>query len=181
MIRRNEMNRFQVAVALSEINNYDAAKREEICTLAVDLLTAAPAPSAPDLSTLPRFAIFELKDGVYEHPLGSYVLFRDIEKLLAAPAPSAPSDDGMYFLQDKRSYVGNCVVWWAKDNKGYTTQIEQAHRYTKEQAFAQHKGRASDIPWPCSVVLPHAKPTIDMQDLHKTDYARTVPTMGNRF
>jgi hypothetical protein len=34
------MNRYEIAVALSEINNYDAAKRDEICARAIEFLTA---------------------------------------------------------------------------------------------------------------------------------------------
>lgn len=36
------MTRFELCVGLSEINNFDAQKREEICTQAIELLTAAP-------------------------------------------------------------------------------------------------------------------------------------------
>lgn len=81
-------------------------------------------------------------------------------------------EEELYFLQDTRSYVGNCPLWWAKDNKGYTTRIDLAHRYTKEQAFAQHRCRDSDLPWPVSMVEPLARLTIDIQDLHKVKHTK---------
>ena len=89
--------------------------------------------------------------------------------LAAQPVSKQPAKDDLYFLQDSRSYVGNCPLWWAKGGNGYTTRINLAHRYTKEQAFAQHKRRKTDIPWPCSMVEPLQNMTIDVQDLHKTN------------
>jgi hypothetical protein len=60
------------------------------------VLQSAPVPQptehppcegvqAFDLSKLRRFACFEIEDGIYEHASGSYVLFRDVRDLLAAP------------------------------------------------------------------------------------------------
>jgi hypothetical protein len=63
------------------------------------MLTAAPnkpaaiepvASQAIDLSKLRRFACFEIEDGIYEHQSVSYVLFRDVEALLASQ-PSQPA------------------------------------------------------------------------------------------
>jgi hypothetical protein len=85
-------------------------------------------------------------------------------------------DDGLYYLQDKRTYVGNCPMWWVKDGNGYTTRLDTAHRYTKDEAFAQHRMRETDIPWPCNVVDPLERPTIDVQDLHRTDYFKSLKT-----
>lgn len=34
-----------------------------------------------NIQSLRRFAIFESEDGIYENPHGSYVLFRDVEKM----------------------------------------------------------------------------------------------------
>lgn len=31
-----------------------------------------------------------------------------------------------YYLQDKRQYVGNDMLWWAKDGAGYTTDVSKA-------------------------------------------------------
>lgn len=73
----------------------------------------------------------------------------------------AMSDE--YYLQDNRSYVGNDVLWWAKDGKGYTTNLSKAHVYTKEQAVSQHNCRESDIPWPKEYVDQKTRPAVDMQ------------------
>jgi len=78
---------------------------------------------------------------------------------------AGPVDDGMYFIQDTRSYVGNCVVWWGKDSRGYTTNISEAGRYTHKQAFSQMESRDTDIPWKCIDIEPLARQTIDAQYL----------------
>lgn len=91
----------------------------------------------------------------------------------------AATDGEMYFLQDESAVVGNCAVWWAKDGKGYTTKLDQAHRFTQAEAFAQNKERASDIPWPCSAVDLVAHRTIDVQDLTQANFfARSL--IGNQ-
>ncbi len=71
--------------------------------------------------------------------------------------------DELYYLQDKRSYVGNDILWWAKDGKGYTTDLSQAEVYTKEEALRQHQSRESDVPWPKNYIDQHTRPAVDMQ------------------
>lgn len=55
-------------------------------------------------------------------------------------------NDKLFYLQDSRSYVGNDVLWWARNGAGYTTDLSKAHIYTKEDAVAQHNMRETDIP-----------------------------------
>ena len=43
-----------------------------------------------------------------------------------------------YYLQDSRGHVGNDMLFWAKDGKGYTTDLSRAHVYTKGDAVRQH-------------------------------------------
>jgi hypothetical protein len=57
-----------------------------------------------------------------------------------------------YFIQDARQYVGNCVLWWCPDGGGYTTQIDEAGRYSEEKAKEIARNRDTDIPWPEDVV-----------------------------
>lgn len=56
-----------------------------------------------------------------------------------------PTD--LYYIQDSREYVGNCVVFWGKNNSGYVCDITKAGLYTYEEAMSQHKSRHTDIPW----------------------------------
>lgn len=68
-----------------------------------------------------------------------------------------------FYLQDKRTYVGNDVMWWAKDGKGYTTDVSKAHVYTKEEAFGQHECRETDVPWPKDYIETKVRPAVDVQ------------------
>ncbi len=69
----------------------------------------------------------------------------------------------LYYLQDSRTYVGNDVLWWAKDGKGYTTDLSKAHVYTKDEAVSQHDSRETDIPWPKDYIDAKTRPAVDMQ------------------
>jgi rRNA maturation endonuclease Nob1 len=69
----------------------------------------------------------------------------------------------LYYLQDNRSYVGNDILFWAKDGKGYTTDLSSAEIYTKDKALSQHRCRETDIPWPKDYIDSRTRPAVDMQ------------------
>ena len=73
----------------------------------------------------------------------------------------------LFYLQDKRSYVGNDVLWWAKNGNGYTTDLRKAHVYTEDEANAQHKMRETDIPWEKEFIDSISRPVVDMQLLKR--------------
>jgi len=68
-----------------------------------------------------------------------------------------------FYLQDSRSYVGNDMLFWAADGKGYTTDMRKAEVYTREKALAQHQCRETDIPWPKAYIDARTRPAVDMQ------------------
>jgi len=74
-----------------------------------------------------------------------------------------------FYLQDSRSYVGNDVLWWAKDGRGYTTDLSKAHIYTKEDAQRQHDSRPSDIPWPKDYIDQKTRPAVDVQHIKRDE------------
>ena len=55
----------------------------------------------------------------------------------------------LFYVQDKRTVVGNCALWWCPDNKGYTCDISKAGLYTAQQTMSM---RDTDIPWPKELV-----------------------------
>lgn len=60
-------------------------------------------------------------------------------------------DKEMYYIQN--GFSGNAIVWWAKDSKGYTSNLNEAGKFTKEFAFNQVAcGRSGEYAWPCSYV-----------------------------
>lgn len=71
--------------------------------------------------------------------------------------------DDLFYLQDSRSYVGNDMLFWAKDGNGYTTDISKAAVYSKVEAVAHHQSRESDIPWPKEYIDARTRPAVDMQ------------------
>lgn len=84
-------------------------------------------------------------------------------------APQEQADardaDGLYYLQDARwsAMVGNCPSWWRPDGNGYTTNLDEAARFTFAEAMAQHRCRDTDLPWLCSEVDKLRRPTVDCQ------------------
>ncbi|MDH1788499.1 hypothetical protein N5D77_18165 [Comamonas thiooxydans] len=84
-------------------------------------------------------------------------------------APQAQADardaDGMYYLQDARhsAMVGNCPSFWRPGGNGYTTNLDEAERFTFEDAMKQHRCRETDLPWLCSEVDKLRRPTVDCQ------------------
>lgn len=79
--------------------------------------------------------------------------------------------EGQFYLQDERTYVGNDILFWARDGKGYTTDTSKAHVYTRDEAFKQHECRETDIPWPKDYIDARTRPAVDHQDV---DLARDV-------
>ncbi len=68
-----------------------------------------------------------------------------------------------YYIQDSRGYVGNDMLFWAKDGQGYTTDLRKAHVYTKDEAVSQHQCRETDIPWPKDYIDAKTRPAVDVQ------------------
>lgn len=60
--------------------------------------------------------------------------------------------DASYYVQDTRTVVGNCGLWWADDSQGYCCDINKAGLYTGN---ACAKMRETDVPWPKEHVLAH--------------------------
>jgi hypothetical protein len=80
----------------------------------------------------------------------------------------------LYLLQNLQSctgsYVGNSPCFWHKDGIGYTPWIDDAKRWTKEEAELQirsTRGSHTWKMWPLSEITAAAKVTVDIQDLRK--------------
>ena len=90
-------------------------------------------------------------------------------KACTTAAPQEQADardaDGMYYLQDARhsAMVGNCPSFWRPGGNGYTTNLDEAERFTFEDAMKQHRCRETDLPWLCSEVDKLRRPTVDCQ------------------
>lgn len=76
-------------------------------------------------------------------------------------------ENGLYFIQDTRQFVGNCVMWWGENRNGYVSRLDRAGKYTREDAQKICGSRGTDRMWPCSLIEPIAGPTVDFQILPK--------------
>ncbi|WP_312462334.1 hypothetical protein [Comamonas sp.] len=84
----------------------------------------------------------------------------------AQPAAALDADQpepDLWYLQDTRGYVGNDVVWWAKDGKGYTTDVRKAHVYGRDEALKLQAARGCDRAWPKAYIDGKTRPAVDMQ------------------
>jgi len=59
--------------------------------------------------------------------------------------------DTKYYIQDTRSVVGNCALWWRENGAGYTTQLEDAGVYDEEEAMSIQQSRSTDRAVPVEV------------------------------
>lgn len=77
----------------------------------------------------------------------------------------------LYLLQNcTGGYVGNSPCFWHKDESGYTPWIDDAKRWTKEDAERQiesTRGSHTWKMWPLSEITAAAKATVDIQELRK--------------
>jgi hypothetical protein len=88
-------------------------------------------------------------------------------------------DEKKYYLQDSRSVVGNFLLFWAKDHRGYTTDIDNAHEFTLAEALSH---RDTDVPWPVEEMRAAAKLRVDHQNLaytYREQRQRIVKMLAN--
>ena len=62
------------------------------------------------------------------------------------------STEQMYYVEDTRSIVGNCMLWWGPNRNGYTTELDSAGLYTAGQVQGM---RPTDVGWPKEFVEVH--------------------------
>ena len=57
----------------------------------------------------------------------------------------------LYYIQS--GYVGNAMLWWKPDAKGYTTDIAEAGRYPAERMLNIINNRPKeDVAWECDYI-----------------------------
>lgn len=65
-----------------------------------------------------------------------------------------------YFVRDTRQIVGNFLVFWRKEGRGYTTNLDDAMLVDGDW-----KERETDVLMPEDLMRRLAKPRVDHQDL----------------
>lgn len=67
-------------------------------------------------------------------------------------------------------YVGNAILWWAKDDRGYTTDPFNAKIWQTDEAIAYTKGREDEyLAYPLSIIRDNVSHCIDMQHIIQKD------------
>lgn len=69
-----------------------------------------------------------------------------------------------FYLQNSTQYLGNSMLWFAKQG-GYTTDLCEARVFTQDEAQAQHNARHTDIPWPVDYIHDASRLVVDRQDV----------------
>lgn len=72
--------------------------------------------------------------------------------------------DKFFYVQDRRNYVGNAVLWWAKNGNGYVTDLSKAHKYTWNE-IQSFNPRGTDIIWESEHVENAIRQYVDAQYL----------------
>ena len=75
----------------------------------------------------------------------------------------------LYYVQDIRQMVGNCIMWWAKNRQGYTCNLKEAGLYCGDDVETM---RSTDVPWPQGWVEEHVVAHVrgDTQAFDRTHY-----------
>lgn len=74
----------------------------------------------------------------------------------------------MFYIQDSRQYVGNNILFWAKGGNGYTCHVDEAQKYTEEEANRIHENRSSDVPLKVEDVERASTLQVDIQLFRKS-------------
>jgi len=76
-------------------------------------------------------------------------------------------DGPMYLILSKRGAPG-ALLWWGPAGGGYTTNIDEAGRYTRSTALMQQRMRPEvDVAVPENVALRRARRSVSDDDLHE--------------
>lgn len=170
-------------------DNYDVRFWEKVC-IGTKLYAYPPGYWSDD--QMIRFAAMVLSQGnkpesiatrlqqfrLNEKECGNITPPVSYQKTESPTSSDAGKDDGKWYLQDTRSYVGNDVLWWAKDGKGYTTDVSKAHVYERDAAFRQAAMRGTDRAWPKAYIDGKTRPAVDMQYINHDEALSSLEVIG---
>lgn len=71
----------------------------------------------------------------------------------------------LFYIQDGRQVVGNCIALWRPDGNGYTCDLKQAWKVPYAKALDLEKNRATEILWPIEDLDAISMAHVDIQYL----------------
>lgn len=86
-----------------------------------------------------------------------------------------------FVLQDSRSNTGDRLMFWAQNGAGYTTNLDQAQRYTRDQAASQNESRETDLPWPVDYLLARHTVAVDCQNVKPAEIEEALPAAEQTY
>jgi hypothetical protein len=73
-----------------------------------------------------------------------------------------------YYIQDTRQIVGNCLLWYAENGRGYTCNINRAHVFRAHEIEKIVKeGQGKYRAWPKTHVDANISSHVDMQHIDR--------------
>jgi hypothetical protein len=73
----------------------------------------------------------------------------------------------LFYIQDGRQVVGNCVLFWRVEGQGYTCDLKEAWRVPYDKALSLENNRSTEILWPCEELDRISKVHVDIQYLRR--------------
>lgn len=87
---------------------------------------------------------------------------RDKNKFIIQNQPQ----DCLFVIQ--MGYVGNALLLWAKDGNGYTTDLDKAHLFTRNELMKHHLSpRVQEVIWKYEDVKKATQTIVESQILNR--------------
>jgi hypothetical protein len=60
----------------------------------------------------------------------------------------------LYYIQNRsKGFLGNSIIWWGKNSRGYTADLNEAGKYTEEEAKKICTGHlVENVAYPCEYI-----------------------------
>ena len=59
--------------------------------------------------------------------------------------------DRLYYIRTE-GYSGNALIWWRPNSQGYTSNLDKAGKYTKEEALSIYSSSNTELAYLCEKV-----------------------------
>lgn len=74
-----------------------------------------------------------------------------------------------WLIRDSRNNPDGLLLWWGPNRCGYTTRLDEAGRYSEEEAKRQDARRDTDVAVPLSRAQATAVAVVSAEDWHRAD------------
>lgn len=72
-----------------------------------------------------------------------------------------------YIHDTTRGYVGNSMVWWGQNHRGYTCDIRYAHLFTEQEALERVKDACDLVMYPAHYIQGQVAHHVDSQNVDR--------------